>query len=385
MVLDRSLLRYLLTSGPSRRFDVSGRSGSATGVGQQIFHCDVLNECILFKFRDEREDSLREDGSVTSPTLVYLPYDTAKPQDGGESFYVTMRNVTRFFEQKTHGNDERQDLLARDYDILDMFNSLPSLSPYLVADAFKRSGFQIDSQLLHLPDDLKRRIRTRLRGRMRPLVQAAISDSPQQLGHAVDILVGRMIDADDLDGLRPLISALRLEESRALMTFQAWTGVTYFEDEFIALQPDLREFAAWLVTSSRPSQSVSLSEKLLYDRWALTLRQRVRADWQVILDVLDEYHTAYQALLSRSDPRPFLTFLDHATGHYWSMGEILGRLEQLLLCWRQRARRFSGGPFPLEVLEDFRFVTSEAYGAGHTGQLTAPAATKAEAEPLASA
>lgn len=362
MVLDRALLRYLLASGPSRKFDVAGRSRGALGIGQNIFQNDLLNESILFKFRDERDETMLAEGPNTSPTLVYIPYDPAKPADGGESFYVTLRNFTRFFEVKRDLSEDRHHELMQDYDILEVFNSLPTLSPYLVADAFKRAGFGIDSQLLNLPEDLKRRIRARLRGRMRPLVQAAVSDKSGQLGHAVDMLVGRMIEAQDINGLRPLIMALRLSEDNALMTFQAWTGITYFEDEFIALQPELRTFASWLVTSARPSQSVSLIERAIYDSWALDLRQRVRGDWQVMLDVLEDYRVAYQALLTDSNPRPFLDFLSRANTHYWRMGEILGRLEQLLLCWQQRARRFGNGKFPAEVLEDFRIATSEAYG-----------------------
>ena len=44
----------------------------------------------------------------------------------------------------------------------------------------------------------------------------------------------------------PLIEALRLRPESAQDVLTAWTGIAYFEYEYSALQPKLKEFAGWL-------------------------------------------------------------------------------------------------------------------------------------------
>src|SRR5512144_268243 len=86
--MDREILGIFLQSGPARKFDVSRftRTITASGAADQplLFRNRFLNYSILFKciILDDYAKRQRE---KSISTLIYMPYDSQRPNEGGES------------------------------------------------------------------------------------------------------------------------------------------------------------------------------------------------------------------------------------------------------------------------------------------------------------
>ncbi|GAB5390063.1 MAG: hypothetical protein Alpg2KO_30310 [Alphaproteobacteria bacterium] len=374
--MDRALLTYLLTSGPSRKLDVFAGSiqidPDLRNFDELLFNTTLMNRAILFKYTEPNVeiDPLAPD---RVPTLVFLPYETERPELGGESFFFNKKNFDEFFANKTDGHEGMQQRLDKDLVILEALSELPTLSPYLISEQLKRYRLEMPDVYLEMPYELKRRIRHRLRERLHPLVAAAFKNTNLDVRMALDEFVNLVIDADDLPGLMPLAAALRLRPEHALTSFSAWSGITYFEDEFNGLQSGLAEMTQWLTKFPLPAENLPREMKVQMAKQADGLRKNLRADWKYSQEMLGNFSQAYDTLLVNQDPRPFSEFLNEAPRLYWEFGDILGRLEQLIFCWRQRAGQFKFEHMPYEQLEEFYYLTSRTYNSA-VSQSNRPAA-----------
>ncbi|GAB5388728.1 MAG: hypothetical protein Alpg2KO_16960 [Alphaproteobacteria bacterium] len=362
--MDRALLSFLIGSGPSRKFDV-GTSSMALdpelmNFDKILFNTVLMNRSILFKYR-EPGMSIDDENGNNIPMLIYIPYEHDKPELGGESFFFSRRNFDRFFADKTDGHDNIKARLEEDYEILAALAELPTLSPYLVAEQLNRRRIELPDNYLELPGELNHRIRSRLRQRLRPLVCAAFSNTTLQVDLALEEFVDLVIEADDLPGLLPLATALRLKPDNALQAFAAWAGITYFEDEFHRIQEDLEMFATWICANPLPRSNLPSEVKQMMMEKATTLRNYLREDWGSSRGTLTSYKDSYSALISDNDPTGFVRFLGGAPGFYWELGDILGRLEQLLVTWRIKCAKHGQGPWPYEALDDFYYITNRTF------------------------
>lgn len=363
--MDRATLNYLLSSGPSRMFNLCDRLRARVPEGepplQPPFATEWLNHSIIFKYFDESDRTLNELREDQFPTLIFLPYDPLRPAEGGESFFFTHRNLDEFFASRTEADPKLRPKLLQDRPLLDIFNSLPTLSPFLIGEQLDRHQLGTDRRLLALPLAFKSRIRDRLAARLRPLVVAAFGENNKRLGAAIEGFVDKLVDGCDRDGLDPLITALRLDPETASQTFQAWVGITYFEEEFHDLQISLKSFVTWLGQYGLPRENMPRDLRLHFDSMKNNLRGRIREDWQMSKDILIEYRESYSELLKMQKPKRFVLFLGKAGRNYGLLGDVLGRLEQIISYWRDKTKPYGGQALPYEACEEFYDVMKQSY------------------------
>src|SRR5512134_1048913 len=217
--MDREILGIFLQSGPARKYDVSRFTRAIVADKDSeplfLFRNKFLNHTILFKCM------VVDDYSRCAPekpisTLVYMPYDTNRPQEGGESFVFSPANFARYCAHKLQTTN--MDLLAVEYDseILKILDSLPTFSPLIVELALERNNMAIPSAYLDLTPELRVKLRAQLKGRIRPLIVAAYDRSSVSVEKAVEEMTGKLFSLHNVREILPLVQALRLPPENAI-------------------------------------------------------------------------------------------------------------------------------------------------------------------------
>ncbi|MFW5680612.1 MAG: hypothetical protein ACOC3D_10130, partial [Pseudomonadota bacterium] len=145
--MDRTQLRILLAAGPSRNLnvlDTTLRLEHAGDPADRLFRTPFLNRSVILKHLDHRGHARPAPGRTSrkrpTQTLLYLPYDSKRPADGGEAIIYTRDNLRRLYEGRTHNSGAFNESLMEDETVLDLLDELPALNPFLLRDAFVRAG-----------------------------------------------------------------------------------------------------------------------------------------------------------------------------------------------------------------------------------------------------
>lgn len=352
MAMQRDILKQYLRAGPSRRFDIAfftNKLPKDARPSDYMFASAFLNGCILFKCVDV--DHLRtRDGCKTVDTLIYLPYDSQRPGDGGESVVFNEETFPRLCEYKMSVSDLSRASIASDAEKLKILDSLPTFSPFVVELAFQRAAVDIPKAYLQLTPELREKLTAHLKGRLRPLIVAAYRRSAMNIEKAVEDLTTKLFCLREPGDVLPLIEALRLPPEIAQDVLNAWIGIAYFEYEYAALQSSLKHFAGWMTHHTQTADPLSRQDRDYVASLSGSIRQRIRIDWNDIVAISSQYRNTYDAMVFGGNLEPFVSFLKTAQFSYWRMGEVLGRLEQTVLVWKYFTRYFGERKLPFSML-----------------------------------
>lgn len=350
--MQRQVLNQFLRAGPSRRFDVrhfTRRQAKEAPGSPALFTQPFLNDAILFKAVDpHRYRDLNDPKAIC--TLIYTPYDDKRPQDGGESLVFAEEAFLRLCAEK-RGAAADPDGVESDLTKLTVIDSLPTLSPFIIELAFQRAALTIPAGYLQLTPEVRTKLTSHLKGRLRPLIIAAYKRSSTTLEKAVEELTAKLFCLRDLGDVLPLVEALRLPLDTATEMLGSWIGIAYFEHEYAMLQPKLKEFAGWLVKHAQcPDYGRQDGEYIA--SLVTSCRSKIRCDWNEVVTISTDYRSSYDALVFKGQIDPFLTFLNDAPRYYWRMGDVLGRMEQTVLAWAHYTHNQRDRRVPYTVLAD---------------------------------
>lgn len=367
--MERSELRALLEAGPSRRFNVlevtlrQQRQGGAT-----LFRHGFLNRSIILKHLDHRErgrgNTVAPSGQRPANTLIYLPYDPARPFDGGESLLYSRQAFRALQADRGGSASVAATHLRHDEAILDVLDDLPALNPFLLREAVARAGLSVPDAYVAPDPDIAERLQRRLHRRVRPLVIAAFANDEAAADCALGALVEAFLQPERSAHLEPLATALQLEPDEAPRLLSAWAGIVFFEEELARLKPAIHEFAQWLTQRAAADPA---HVDVAVDR----VRRRMRAAWAEIREIVDTYQTSYQELVFKRRPDPFVAFLSRCGDSYRSMGDLIGRFEQAVHAWRVHKTTFARTPPPPKVTAEFLRFLSHTFGAEDTQPVAA--------------
>lgn len=353
--MERQVLRFFLNSGPVRKLDISVQTrrllASKTDGNTLLFDNATLNNCILMKCVQHEEEGGENEKPIA--TLVFIPYDMYRPVDGGESFLFNEDNFWRFFEHKINKYSVNFSCLANDFEKLSVLDSVPTFCPFLVALAFERSGMSVPAIYLDLPPDLKSKLTAHLKSRIRPLIVAAYGGGGGQTEAAVEEVTNRLFSAKHAGEIMPLVQALRLPVESAHELVQSWIGIAYFEHEYSIMQPAMKRFANWLTNYGSPKESLSSDEQAYFVGLKQSIMKNIRNNWNDAVNISAMYRKTYDDLLTRGKVGGFRNFLMDAKSNYWQMAELLGRIEQSTIAWRQAAKNYPQSKMPYAYLLEF--------------------------------
>jgi hypothetical protein len=350
--MQRETLKQYLRAGPSRRFDVLActRKVPPEAPGAEFLFANAfLNTTILFKCVD-LDSRARVDNERIISTLIYMPYDTEKPGDGGESVIFCEENFLRLCEYKLASGEIDGRSLIRDSEKLKILDSVPTFSPFIVELAFERVGIKVPPLYLELSPQIRSKITEHLRGRLRPLIVAAYKRASMNIDRAVEDLTSKLFCLRDVSEILPPINALRLPTEMAQDVLKSWIGIAYFEYEYATLQPSLKELALWVTRQHDNVEKMNRQDRLYVKSLAGAIRKRIQQEWNAVVGISAAYRESYDAMVFRGELEPFVKFLSGAQVSYWQMGDVLGKLEQATLVWKHFTRTFQDARLPVKLL-----------------------------------
>lgn len=361
--MERELLHLFLRSGPARQFNVRQLSMQIREQEPEnpdlLFRVAFLNECIIFKTVIAEEYQACGDRRPVR-TLVYLPYDGYRPGDGGESFIFSTSDFATYVHHKT---TTAVDEIALDHDqrVLTILDTVPTMSPMILALAFDRARTFIPAGYLNLPPEVRARLVAFLKSRIRPLVVAAY-DGGSNIDRAVEYMVTRLLTLDDVRAIMPLVQALRIPPMQAAEVLSAWIGLTYFEYEYAALQAHLQEFSLWMADPSWQREPTSMKDKDFAQSLIKFVQKRLHEDWKRIVTLSRRYQETYNGLVYNGEVKPFSDFLMECRAMYWEMGDVLGRFEQTAHVWRRYKHQLVGRNCSVRAIIQFFSLLRTLHG-----------------------
>jgi hypothetical protein len=358
--VDRTQLRILLNTGPSRRLNLLETTLRLSAEGrddEQLFRTSFLNRSILLKAVDPARRRHGATGGEAAAgrlwqTLIYLPYDAERPGDGGEALPYSAENLRRVMAVRNDRPESWAAALDEDEQVLDMLDELPILNPFLLREAFGRSGRTIPEAYLALDAAVASRLRRRLESRVRPLVVAALGQSERDVGEQLERILEALLVPGRGNELRLLGTALQIDPDSAADVLGAWAGIAFFEDELDRLKPGIQQTAHWLAHEARPREYLPSTERRELEFVLRRLRASAREPWREIRQILDDYRESYIALVFENTPRPFVRFLRDARRRYLRVGELFGAFEQSVYALNHYQEQFGPGPLPAQALHE---------------------------------
>jgi hypothetical protein len=354
--MERELLHLFLRSGPARQFNVRHFTAKIRAEtpesGEFLFRIPFLNETTIFK-SVVADDHGHRYGARPVRTLLYLPYDSSRPGDGGESFVFSTGDFANIIQLKCGAGACDDVAIEHDQRLLVILDTLPTMSPMILALAFERARTYVPAAYLDLTPEVRSRLIAFLKSRIRPLVVAAYERASSDIERAVEHMVGRLLTLDDIRAVMPLVQALRIPPMQAAEVLSAWIGLTYFEYEYASLQHHLQEFSLWMADPSWQREPASLKDRDYAMMLIRFVQKRLREDWHRIVALSQRYQDTYNGLVYKGDVKPFSDFLLECRTMYWEMGDVLGRFEQTTHVWRRYKHFLVGRNCSLRAITQF--------------------------------
>jgi len=353
-----------LNAGSSRVYHVDRlhRMVQDTGAGPDdfLFRHPELHRIIFIKqaLRDAQYQSTR---LSRIGTKLYFAFNETNAYEGGKSIFVGDPNFDNALAFQAGFDRKRgvQDYI-RDRDIIQIFDQLPSLDPFLLKDRLLAEALTPHPGYFEISQEEWSRIRDHVMSRFRPIVEFAFGGLDAARAQSrLRLLVEKLWDAKDMETLGPIIKAMELDPREAPMALHAWKGVIYYDYRMASLETSIREFAEWLGRGAEPIDLIpAANRKIVLDVRDAT-RALLRERWRKARARLDEYNTAYRKLfIDKQSPGPFIAFLGGASDVFGELGDTLSRLDHANEVWRSVIERHGSKHLKYEPLHQ---VLSLAY------------------------
>lgn len=319
----------------TRVFNCFRMTKQATQQGKPfrpLFYTDTMNLCIISKevVPSHMKNVLRPHQLATK---VHFPYsDEYVVQDknrvGGKSVYVGEANFERKLDDHFLGS-QPEEVREHDLNILKMFGSLPSLDPFLIRDKFEINDLEIDEMYLQIPIEEWQTIKNSIISKFRPLARIAFqgaSSTDDQLEVVTLRLVEKMWEAVDVETLKPLTMALRIETDDAGALYYAWKGIVYYDYKISNMQADLLKLMTALDKFSKDRSTRIYNGSVTTD-WKVPMA-RIQAHREDLNSVMSRYHKVYDDFFVKGEnPTEFRQFFGIAEDLFWFLGSTISILD----------------------------------------------------------
>lgn len=362
---DKLAAAYLaseLNSGSTRVFNVDRLHRAILRDGaprdEHLFRHPELHRIIFIKqalidpnYQKERHNRIG--------TKLYFAFNEANAFEGGKSIFAgdpQFDDAMAF--QLGFERGKNMDDYIRDRDVIQILDSLPSLDPFLMRDRLEAEGLAPHLAYFEIEEEEWSQIREHVMRRFKPIVDFAFGGSDATKTQArLRSLVQKIWEAKDMEGLKPILSAMELTSEDAPKALHAWKGVIYYDYRMTRLEARVRELATWLTQSATPSDMVPSGNAKIVAEIRDAVRHKVRDRWQRARGRLLEYNDAYTALfVDKRSPGPFINFLGNASDIFNELGDELSRLDHASEVRRVIADRYFGGRLKYEPLHDLLSV-----------------------------
>jgi hypothetical protein len=370
----RSLKGLEKTASTSRVMNLSvianKNDGDPDYLASPMFRSPLLNTAVLIKHRLRADENYLFDGHHRIGTKVVIPFERTDLSLGGRSFFVGQRGWLELF-QDIRGPVDGE---ARDLEVLEALDELPSLDPFLVREHLKRRSLKVAPCYFAISPSDVRRMEQYVAGQISQLVDLAYSGA--QMGEKnLAKLVGVLLSGEDDARLDPLRMTLGMQGAAYGEGIFCWRGFLYYKwvlnTIWTELNQVLDELTKVQITGPRDYE-------LLTQVNAMTIRVRasIVAQVRTARSTLGVYDQAFVQLTEAGNPAAFRTFLLQSPALFVSLGERAGMISHIASFWRYR---FPKGK-PLRAnLDDLYDMLQEFYtGLGDAEEAEADLARQTE-------
>jgi hypothetical protein len=321
-----------------------------------------LNLGILLKSRLQGGEVYLFPDKRYNATKIILPYDVTNLREGGKAKFVGQSNTERILYDHLGldalGSDED---VRHDLALLDLLDGLPTLDPFLLREKLRAHGFAPDPGYFRLSPKEFRNIRRFVLEEFAPLAQKAFPDFNASEGKA-NAIVEKIWEASDTETLRPLLAALRIDESEAPELLFVWKGIVYYKYLDRASTADL-QFILRFLTRTRVFGVRDAEDKAALDEMTAQIVDKLKRNYRILKQRIAEYDHAYHTAFIRDDDvAPFRRFLDDARQSFDEMGAIVAGVCHSAAYWRFRHGKEDSGVVHademFEVLSDLQDATA---------------------------
>lgn len=347
--------KYLFPSlegGSSRIFNICARSAQLVDAMREdgddsepkfLFNTQELNQSILVKeVRTDRKNA-RYQYANTVGTKLYLPYNPARPYEGGKSAFLDDPRIQDILlDHAGIDTGSRSAKVKADLAIIRLLDEIPSLDPFLVKDKLRVEGVEANEFYFEISDEEWHAIKAHVSDMLKPVIDFAFQDSEEMQRGRTMALIAKLWDTKDITALKPIIAAFNLPPDEAKGIFAAWKGVMYYDYEYNRCQSDWRVYGAWLEQDAVPLDFVEPERK----QHLLDLIENVRTQYSAakteLQEIFSSYESAYETLfVERKDSAPFIDFMRKAVRAYWILGTKLSAINHCVTVWEiMTARSF---------------------------------------------
>jgi hypothetical protein len=353
----RVQLRALLSAcPPSIVFDARARElpleGDDAANGRRVlapfFEHSLLKNTMLLKTVVR---SAGEETGIASRTRIYFPFDPRQPGNGGMSLQCDAEFDLKALE-KFSGIKLDRARIDNDLRKIPILVKLPSFAPFLLRDAFERSGLCVDLRHFRVSDAEAFAMRDALKAKLKPLAAMALSLPATSVGDSrLDLLARKLWDLDDPDFLATFGHALKIAEGETTDVLYAWIGVSYFQREFAKRQSKLRELGEWLGKAA-PRDGMLDEQRRQLETDRAQVRDGLRRAWAQAGAIFARYNSSYDALIGSSDARPFVEYLTTVRADFIALGAQLALIEQCVCVYDAVAAQERGSQLSSDLLQD---------------------------------
>ncbi len=303
-----------------------------------MFNCPELNLAIVTKevVRNGQDYGLRPSQLATK---LALPYDLSEKgrvtQSGARAIYVGEPRFARAMQDIFFG-DMPKDKVTRDMQIINIFNAIPSLDPFLLRDQLTLEEIEVNAGYLDIDETEWDALCKAIMDDFRYIVQVLFQEE-SNVEQRTQVLVNKMWAALDLEALKPLIDALQLDHDEAKTAFFGWKGIIFYTHKYERSLEIFSEATTFIQYEVKPQFPRLLRDgtPINWDR-ILNGLQQAQDD---VASVVGQYRHLIQNFGSPDFAAQFREFLAMASDLFWLLGSNLAIMDHISATYQDLGRR----------------------------------------------
>jgi hypothetical protein len=291
-----------------------------------MFTHPVLNRTIIVKHHPRPgEFEYGEHGAIC--TKVIFPFDLYDLDLGGQYLLVDDPDLIPQLERCLDWGDAD---LSRDVLTLMLLDRLPTLDPFLLHEALAANRLDVAPCYFRLSPADKHEMLDFVAQQVEALISlcfggAVVSDVQTKRLSELILAEG---DSPELD---PLRLAMRMEPPEFAQAMFCWKAVLYYRWRSRLLRPEMK--ATRKAICGLDATRFDADTARYVRAGVLRLETLIGACERRIAHMFREYDAVFEALTEQRSPERFRRFLVDGPRLFASLGEHMGRMEQLISYW----------------------------------------------------
>jgi hypothetical protein len=296
-------------------------------AARPMFTHPVLNRTIIVKHHPRPGEFEFESERGAIVTKVIFPFDPKDLDLGGQFVLVDDPDLLSQLERHL---DYREANLDRDYLVLMLLDRLPTLDPFLLHEALSANRIEVAPCYFRLSPMDKREMLEFVAHQVETLISLCFGGANASVAQTKRLseLILAEGDSPELD---PLRLAMRMEPPEFAQAMFCWKAVLYYRWRSRLLRPEVKLTRKAIARIETARFDLDANR---YVRASIARLETLISDCERrIAEMFRIYDEVFDALTEQRSSEPFRHFLVDGPRMFASLGERMGRLEQLISYW----------------------------------------------------